>query len=146
MTPQRKIILEEIANTNTHPSADEIYELVRRRLPRISLGTVYRNLEVLCECGLIRKMDLGDGHWRFDGNAESHYHVRCTSCGRITDLYMEELCDFENIIRQQTGYEGVGHRLDFYGLCPVCKREREIPHRTDLPSSRPGAAGESEGM
>ncbi len=125
MTAQRKIILEEIENTRAHPAAHEVYEMVRRRLPRISLGTVYRNLEVLSEYGLIRRMDLGDGQYHYDGNTEEHYHVRCTECGRITDLFMDPVCDLEGTIARQTGYEIAGYRLDFFGLCPVCRRTRE---------------------
>ena len=125
MTPQRRIILKEIESTGSHPAAHEVYELVRRRVPKISLGTVYRNLEILSECGLIRKMDLGDGQARYDGNVESHYHVRCTGCGRITDLFRDPICDLEGTIRRQTGYDIAGYRLDFYGLCPVCRRLKE---------------------
>jgi len=130
MTPQRRVILEEIEKAKSHPAADEVYELVRRRMPKISLGTVYRNLEILTECGLVRKVDLGDGHWRFDGNVENHYHVRCTCCGRITDLYADPVCDLEDWIGKQTGYEILGHRLDFFGLCPVCRRVRETEERS----------------
>ena len=122
MTAQRKVILEEIENTRSHPAAHEVYEMVRRRLPRISLGTVYRNLEILSEYGLIRRMDLGDGQCHYDGNIEDHYHVRCTECGRITDLFMDPIRDLEGAIRRQTGYDLEGYRLDFYGLCPVCRR------------------------
>ncbi len=125
MTPQRKVILEEIENTRSHPAAHEVYEMVRRRLPKISLGTVYRNLEILSEYGLIRRMDLGDGQCHYDGDVEHHYHVRCTDCGRITDLFMDPVCDLEDTIARQTGYEIAGYRLDFFGLCPVCRRTRE---------------------
>jgi Fe2+ or Zn2+ uptake regulation protein len=128
MTPQRRVILEEIEKSKSHPGADEIYEMVRRRIPNISLGTVYRNLEILSESGLVQKIDLGDGHRRFDHNLENHYHVRCTCCGRINDLYMNQPCDFEDMICRQTGYEIAGHRLDFFGLCPICKRQREAQH------------------
>jgi Fur family ferric uptake transcriptional regulator len=67
MTRQRKVILEELRNVDTHPSADEIYEMVRKRLPHISLGTVYRNLEILSETGAIQKLELGCAQKKFDG-------------------------------------------------------------------------------
>ena len=73
MTQQRQVILEELRNVNTHPSADEIYEMVRKRLPRISLGTVYRNLEILCASGEIQKLEAGGSIKRFDGNPRNHY-------------------------------------------------------------------------
>ena len=65
MTRQRRVILEEIRRTNSHPAADEIYERVRKRLPRISLGTVYRNLDVLCELGEIQRLELSGAMKRY---------------------------------------------------------------------------------
>ncbi|MCK4547189.1 MAG: transcriptional repressor [Candidatus Eisenbacteria sp.] len=125
MTLQRKIILEEIEKVNAHPAADEVYELVRGRLPKISLGTVYRNLEILSESGLIRKLDLGDGQWRFDGNLKDHYHVQCIRCGRIGDVFCKPCEDLEESVQEKTEFEILSHRLDFVGLCPECKRKEE---------------------
>jgi Fur family ferric uptake transcriptional regulator len=73
MTNQRQVILEEIQKVNTHPTADEVYETVRKRLPRISLGTVYRNLEILSACGLIQKIGPLSNQMRFDGITKKHY-------------------------------------------------------------------------
>jgi len=77
ITRQRRVILEELQRTKSHPTADELYRKVRRRLPRISLGTVYRNLELLSRSGLIRKLEIGGGKMRFDGIVEPHYHIHC---------------------------------------------------------------------
>ena len=85
-TSQRRIIMEELVKLKTHPTANEIYERVRRRIPRISLGTVYRNLEMLSESGLIRKLETAGTRKRFDGTVSNHYHVRCIKCGRMDDL------------------------------------------------------------
>ena len=85
MTQQRQVILEELRNVNTHPSADEIYEMVRKRLPRISIGTVYRNLEILCASGEIQKLEFGCSLKRFDGVATAHYHISCLDCDRVID-------------------------------------------------------------
>jgi Fur family ferric uptake transcriptional regulator len=120
-TPQRKAILSELRCLKTHPTASELYEAVRRKVPRISLGTVYRNLEVLSQQGLIRKLDFAGNEARFDGNIHDHLHVRCMDCGRIADvdgnlnLAMCEPVEFLN------GYRILGHRLDFIGLCPDCQ-------------------------
>ncbi len=145
MTPQRKVILEEVQATRSHPAAHEVYEMVRRRLPRISLGTVYRNLEVLSECGAIRRIDLGDGQCHYDGDLDSHYHVRCTECGRITDLFMDPICDLESTIKRQTGFEIAGHRLDFFGLCPVCRRLKESRSAIHPPARDSGRSMETGG-
>jgi Fe2+ or Zn2+ uptake regulation protein len=121
MTHQREVILEEIRKVNTHPTADEVYEMVRKRLPRISLGTVYRNLEILSTCGLIQKVGPLSSQMRFDGNTEIHYHIRCSSCGRVEDAPMECMDDLENAVRSLSDYHIIGHKLEFVGICPECR-------------------------
>lgn len=128
MTRQRKAILEELRKVNTHPAADEIYEMVKKRLPRISLGTVYRNLERLVSLNLIRKLDAGSGPNRYDGRVENHYHVRCVRCGRVEDINVECRPEIERIAKENSDYEIVGHVLEFTGLCPMC-REGEFESR-----------------
>jgi Fur family ferric uptake transcriptional regulator len=122
MTKQRQVILEELTKINSHPTADELYEHVRRRLPRISLGTVYRNLELLSRHGLIKKLDIGGSQMRFDGDLERHHHVRCIRCGHIEDLPSDTgltECDREMI--RSTGFDVVERRVEFLGVCPACK-------------------------
>ena len=121
MTTQRKVILEELRKVDTHPSADEVYEMVRKRLPRISLGTVYRNLEILSERGEIQKLELSGTLKRFDGVAENHYHIRCVDCGRVVDAPVD--CDIEinNQLKDSTNYRIIGHKLEFLGICPACQ-------------------------
>lgn len=125
MTRQRRVILEELRKLESHPSADEVYEMARRRLPRISLGTVYRNLEILSEYGMIRKLELVGTQKRFDGNARSHYHVRCIRCSGIEDVPIEPLTAIENALREVTDYEIIGSRLEFIGVCPQCRKEAQ---------------------
>jgi len=122
MTNQRQVILEEIQKINTHPTADEVYEIVRRRLPRISLGTVYRNLEILSACGLIQKIGPLSSQMRFDGNTETHYHIRCNYCGRVEDAPIESMDDIESAVRSLSDYNIIGHKLEFIGICPKCKK------------------------
>ncbi len=123
MTRQRRVILEEIRKENIHPSADEVYEMVRRRLPRISLGTVYRNLEILSEMGEIQKLELSGALKRFDGNPEKHYHIRCINCDRLDDAPMDFSAHLEDKLNGSTDYKIIGHRLEFTGLCPACLKE-----------------------
>ena len=119
MTRQRKVILEELRKVKTHPSADEVYEMVRRRLPRISLGTVYRNLEILSESGDIQKLEPGCSLKRFDGDTSEHCHIRCVRCDRIADAPLPDLkVDLEGV--NPTDFEITGHRLEFLGLCLEC--------------------------
>ncbi len=120
MTPQRRVILEELRKLEFHPSAEEVYEVVRKRLPRISLGTVYRNLEILSDLGAIQKLEFGGTTKRFDGDPEPHYHIRCNLCDRIDDAPMPLLKDIELRVGSETDYRVIGHRLEFFGLCPEC--------------------------
>ncbi|MEW6261371.1 MAG: transcriptional repressor [Thermodesulfobacteriota bacterium] len=120
MTNQRRIILRELRKVNTHPSADEVYDMVRQYLPRISLGTVYRNLEVLSQIGEIQKIEVGGSIKRFDGNTKPHYHVRCMACDRIEDVPESIRFDFGDQIDQTMHYKIMEHRLEFIGLCPEC--------------------------
>jgi Fe2+ or Zn2+ uptake regulation protein len=124
MTRQRRVILEEIRRTNNHPAADEIYERVRKRLPRISLGTVYRNLDVLCELGEIQRLELSGAVKRYDGIAKKHYHIRCVCCGRVDDAPIAPLNELEDDLYGTTVFEIIGHNLEFTGLCPQCAMER----------------------
>ena len=125
MTRQRRVILEELRKADSHLTADEVYQMVRRRLPRISLGTVYRNLEVLSESGVIRKLELGGSQRLFDGKAGGHYHVRCIRCGRVDDVSGDLSPIISDILRDVSDYEIIGHRLLLTGLCPGCKSHRE---------------------
>ena len=120
MTRQRRVILEELRKVKTHPSADEIYEIVRKRLPRISLGTVYRNLEKLSESGDIQKLEPGSSLKRFDGDPTDHCHIRCVRCDRIADAPMAPDLKIDLARVNSTDYEIIGHRLEFIGVCPIC--------------------------
>ena len=124
-TRQRRVILEELKRLKTHPTADEIYELVRERIPRISLGTVYRNLELLVDNEVIQKLEHVDGRSRFDGNPENHYHVRCLRCGRVNDIKAERIKAIERVARKIRGYDIKGHKLEFIGICPRCRETQK---------------------
>jgi Fe2+ or Zn2+ uptake regulation protein len=121
MTQQRKVILKEICkNIEEHLTADEIYARVRKVLPRISLGTVYRNLEILTDLGEIQKLELSGTINRFDGDARKHYHIRCMRCGRVDNAPVAPLRQIENELYGATVFTIIGHRLEFMGLCPEC--------------------------
>ena len=123
------MILAELRRLSSHPTAADLYQIVRQRLPRISMGTIYRNLDQLAEAGLIRKLESGIGSTRFDANTHPHYHVRCRQCGRMDDLQDAP----PNVVRDGftnlSGYEILGHRLEFIGLCPDCRRRTDSHDR-----------------
>ena len=129
MTNQRQVILEELGKVTTHPTADELYEMVRKRLPKISLGTVYRNLEILSERGMIQKIEVGGSQKRFDANTENHYHVRCVECGSVDDVPLRPIPGLEDIFSGVSGYRLIGHRLELIGICPDCIIVDNVPLR-----------------
>jgi Fur family ferric uptake transcriptional regulator len=122
MTRQRQGILEELRKTDTHPSADEIFGRVRKQMPRISLGTVYRNLEILSELGEIQTIEMAGSLKRFDGIAENHYHIRCVNCDRLVDAPLTVSDALENAVQAHTDFRILGHTLEFAGVCPECRR------------------------
>ena len=133
MTLQRKTILNILRQTKSHPGADEIYERVRKQLPRISLGTVYRNLEVLADMGLIQKLEIGGTIKRFDWDPNKHYHIRCLVCGQVDDAPIAPLNKLEDELYGATVFSIIGHRLEFEGLCPDCtkKEAQQIDIKND---------------
>ena len=119
-TPQRQAILEFLLNTESHPTAEEIYQHVKAKFPGVSLGTIYNTLNMLKEHGHILELSYGDMSSRFDGNSLNHYHVVCTQCGVVVDLH-RPLIDLEVEVAKNSGFDISGHRLEFYGLCPQCQ-------------------------
>ncbi len=98
-----------------------LYALVRQRLPKISLGTVYRNLDLLTRTGIIQKLEFGGEEARFDGNPTPHHHVRCVKCGRIDDIHGPSLDLLGGMVNDFNDYCVLGHRIEFFGVCPQCK-------------------------
>ncbi|HHV09480.1 MAG TPA: transcriptional repressor [Clostridiales bacterium] len=119
---QREAIKEYLAHTKEHPTADTVYMNIRATYPNISLGTVYRNLNLLAEQGEIIKLNCQDGSDRFDGNVKPHYHFLCNNCGRVHDIEMESIDHINKIAG--AGFDGKieGHVTFFYGVCPDCMR------------------------
>lgn len=124
MTKQRALILQELRSLKTHPTADEIHALVRKKMPHISLGTVYRNLDLLAAGNEILKLEYAGFQKRFDGCIKEHQHVRCTCCGKVGDVE-PPLEAPEGAAKKvcADGFNITGARLEFFGLCAECCRE-----------------------
>lgn len=119
---QKKVILQELCKIDTHPTANEVYDIVRRIIPRISLGTVYRNLELLCSQGLAQKVGQAGGQKRFDGVPQPHAHLRCSLCSRVLDVdYPECLPILPAALAK--GFEVSACSLEFVGICQRCKAQ-----------------------
>lgn len=123
LTTQRQIILEELSKVKTHPTASELYDMVRKRLPRIGLGTVYRNLELMAENGMILKLEVGGTQKRFDATTDTHYHIRCSGCGKVDDIDTPVMDQLVREAADATSYEVLGHHVEFSGLCPSCQKK-----------------------
>lgn len=120
-TFQRQVILEELAKVKSHPTADEVYELARKRLPNISLGTVYRNLEWMTDNQIILKIDIAGRKKRFDYNTVKHYHMRCNKCGAVCDIEFSQLSDMEEQLNALIGVSGIeDFNIEFKGKCKNC--------------------------
>lgn len=117
---QRECIKRYLMSTTEHPTADTVYINVRKEFPNISLGTVYRNLNLLAQNGDILKFSIPDSGDRFDGNTEAHFHFLCTKCGRVLDI---PTSDFPDLIETASGhFPGEIHECSafFRGVCEDC--------------------------
>lgn len=121
MTPQRYAILQYLMQSHTHPTADDIYRALSLQYPSLSVATVYNNLKVFVDAGLVRELTYGDDSSRFDADMSDHYHVTCTQCGTIVDFDYPPVREVEQAAAASTGFSVRGHRLEIYGLCPLCK-------------------------
>jgi Fur family transcriptional regulator, peroxide stress response regulator len=123
---QRDAISRVIKNTTSHPGADWVYDEVRKEIPNISLGTVYRNLKLLAQAGEIREIDIPGSASRFDGSTTKHHHLICEKCGLIFDL--DEAIDLkvEAGIFQKTGFKVKRRYLKFIGLCSDCQEQNKV--------------------
>ena len=113
----RQAIYEAVLNHPVHPTAEYVYEQLKPQHPSLSLGTVYRNLGILAEQGLIRKIESQSGADRFDGNVEPHFHVRCRECGRLEDVFLSYDGQMDAQVQATTGYRIEEHFVTFSGLC-----------------------------
>lgn len=120
MTRQREVILQELRQSCQHLTADDLYDLVRLKEPKISLATVYRNLELLAENGFIGKIALGGRQKVFDADPTDHHHITCYLCSRVDNL--EGLHDMSDLLRNVDGgdYTITASRLEVVGICPSC--------------------------
>lgn len=121
MTPQRRVLLEELKSSLDHPSADELLERVRRRLPRTSLATVYRNMELMASLGLVRKLKGKRGRAHFDGRMEPHHHMRCALCGRFFDLPHEVEGLSIELPGEICGNKVLDSNLEILVECSLCR-------------------------
>lgn len=121
---QREMIFRAVQSMKTHPTAGEIYTVLRAKHPNISLGTVYRNLNVLSEMGKIKKIRISSGSDRFDFRVDDHYHMICQACGEVIDIEIPELDPVLKRLESE-GFDITELNLNLRGICNKCRRKKE---------------------
>jgi len=123
LTPQRLAICRALANHPSHPTAAELFEQLRADFPTLSLATVYTTLSTLLALGLIHDLgSAGDGTLHYDPDTEPHVNLICTRCHQISDLGDETLAAVSQRVARRSGYEILGARIAYYGICPTCAK------------------------
>jgi len=130
-TKQKEAILRVLKGTTSHPAADWVYEQVRREIPHISLGTVYRNLKLLKQEGKVLELGFAGTLSRFDGNTQYHYHFICEQCGRVFDVSNDKRMERAMLgrIARETGFRITLHRCELRGLCRDCQARDSLRGR-----------------
>lgn len=122
-TSQRQVILEELRKVQTHPTADAIFKMVRKRLPNISYGTVYRNLNLLRDESKVLELSCGRYSCRYDGTVSNHYHFFCLGCKNVFDMEdLPLLKDLDALAGANPDFKVFSHRLEFHGYCRKCNQ------------------------
>lgn len=122
ITLQREAILDHLLATDEHPSARRIWEAARKKLPGISLSTVYSSLAELSRLGIIKELEFTEMENRYEGNTSHHINLVCTHCGKISDYMTAHTIDMEQI-RAATRFRAVHSRFELYGICAVCAKK-----------------------
>lgn len=126
ITPQRHAILQYLVETMSHPTADDIYKALEGKFPNMSVATVYNNLRVFKEAGLVKELTYGDSSSRFDFVTTEHYHIICEDCGKIVDFHYPGLDEVETLAEHVTGFKVDHHRMEVYGTCPRCQKKEKV--------------------
>ena len=133
---QREKILAWLRSTDCHPTAGEIHSALLPEMPSLSLGTVYRNLEVLVAEGTVDEVASSGGAVRYDGNVEPHHHFHCERCGRILDVDLPVPRGLARRLQRERGLQARRLRIDFFGSCSTCERVEDGSKVPQPPQAR----------
>ena len=122
MTPQRRAILSIIEEHEGHLSADEIYYLARRDVPRLSLSTVYRTLDLLKKLDLVAELHLAGDHYRYEAQSEVHQHLVCMNCGKVIEFSCGHCSGVHEGLASEHGFRITGSRVELLGYCEECSK------------------------
>ncbi len=119
---QRNCILNIVLSDPIHPTAEQVYESARKIYPKISLGTVYRNLNQLAEHGILKKICSSYGNVRFDGRTDPHFHMICKDCQHVFDVELSEMLKLEEKIMDSLDFQVTQYEISIEGICSKCRR------------------------
>lgn len=125
LTDQRKALIKYLITSHAHPTVEEIYNDLQDEAGSMSLATIYNNLRVLVDAGIVYEMKFTDVSSRFDFIRHKHYHIICTNCGKVADFEVPDVSGIKQQAREQTGYVVNEVKLELYGICPECARKAE---------------------
>src|SRR5947199_5415372 len=125
LTPQRRAVLQAVAESDEHPTAGEIFEAARKSLPSISFATVYNSLKYLTESGLVREINFGKGSSRYDRVTARHDHAVCSRCGRLVDFDLPETSQLMRAAARRSRFKPESIHLTLVGVCPDCRAKGE---------------------
>ncbi len=131
MTRQKMVIIEEIKNCKIHPTADELHKRLRKKLPYISLATVYRNLKIMSETGQISKLKTKGKSKLFDWDSSPHDHIYCLQCQRVDNINITDIIGITMPYDINCGYKISGHKFEFSGICPECLIDSKTNNKGD---------------
>jgi len=123
----REQILETFMKAKSHLTIDDLYNAVRKKNPKIGLATVYRTMRVICDCGLARELDFGDGARRFEHKyrRQHHYHLVCIKCGRVIDAASGEIENLQKKLAKQHNFAPTKDTMKIFGICSKCKHSKK---------------------
>ena len=121
-TPQRLAVYNALAASRQHPTAENIYVVLREKHPNMSFATVYKALNVLSDSGVVRRLDLGESSIRYDAFVQHHNHAQCVQCGKVFDVCNLPQDALEAQVQAETGVDVTRHDFYFYGLCSACRK------------------------
>ena len=125
LTPQRLAVYRYLMGTKKHPSAETIYKALQEDYPTMSLATVYKAINTLVDVGLIQEINVGEGNFRYDFNAEPHPHIQCIKCGRVDDLENLDYTHLNEEAQKHSNYRILSNKMYFYGICEECQNKHE---------------------
>ncbi len=125
LTRQRDAVLQVIRESDDHPTAGDVFEAARRRLPGISYATVYNSLRYLRDAGLVHEIKFGDGASRYDRETDRHDHAICTDCGRLVDFDLPATAELMRAAARRSRFKPESVHLTLRGLCPQCRERRQ---------------------